>query len=241
MSCVKSIPQYHWRILIVCCMMLGADSIYSQLNFKIGYTLGFYSPDVNNNIMSLYNDKRSGSFDQYTPLTDLGLTYGINLGARYNFGLGNFELSWESLSRSKTAVGVTRPPDPEPLTSNSTEFNYRFNLLMLTYESNFGLLGVGSSLGYNLVSINQVVQNTSDKFDLLTGGDGSNQFVARFHLSLNFAGNSTVSFAIKPFIQFSLTDIDLQPMANLLEVQPAETSESFPMWGLSFAFYNGRQ
>lgn len=242
---MKSISRAidHCRItLVIGLIAISTGQLSGQLNLKIGYTLGFYSPEVHNNIVTIHDMQRSLSFDQYNEARPLNLAFGINLGLRYKTDFGNFEFSWESLARTTSSVGILRPPDPAPLSSSSNEFRYRFNMLMVTYESIFGLIGVGSTLGVNLASLDQVVQGTTDEFDLLgESPSGNDQYFARLHLSFNFAGNSSVAFAIKPYIQIPITNIDLSSFASVLDVQNAETQESYPAWGLSFTFYNGRQ
>ena len=242
---MKSIARamYPLRMVFVFLLLTATGGQLSgQLNLKIGYTLGFYSPEVHNNIIAIHDMQRSLAFDQYNEARPLSLAFGINLGLRYKTDVGNFEFSWESLARSTSSVGILRPPDPAPLSSSSNEFQYRFNMLMVTYETIFGLIGVGSTLGVNLASLDQSVQGANDSFDLLRdSASGNDQYFARIHLSFNFSGNSSVAFAIKPYLQIPLTDIDLSAMASILGVQNTETNESYPAWGLSFVFYNGRQ
>lgn len=226
-------------ILLVCftCFSINA---HSQFNVKIGYSLGFVSPEVNNQILAKYNEQRATFFDELEPMEDVKFLYGIALGARYKFGIGALELNWESMSRTRTSIGKTLPPEPEISTSNSKEYKYSLNMLMLTYESSFGILGVGSSIGNNLVAVKEKIQTSNESSQILQE-DNRSQLFARFHLSFNFTGNGTVSFAIKPFYQLPLTTINLQPMAERFDVQNDTYDEGFPMFGISFTFYNGRQ
>ena len=227
--------------VFVSALLVSTLSI-GQLNLKVGYTLGFYSPDVSNNILAEFDAQSSITFDQYNSSRPLNLAFGVNLGLRYKFNSSAVEVGWESLARSTSSTGILRPGLPASPTSVTTEFNYRFNMLLLSYESNFGLLGVGSTFGYNLVSIEETIPNSQDDTNLLyMTPDGRDQFFVRFNLSFNITGNETVSFAIKPFIHIPLTEVDLLTKAQLLNVEPQETRESFPAWGISFSFYNGRQ
>jgi len=215
----------------------------AQFNVRIGYSLGFVSPETNNSIIQLHNTQRAMFFDQYTPAEDLNLMYGISLGLRYKLDLGSLELHWESISRTLASTGRTRPEPPLPTTSLTQEIQYSLNMLMLTYETNFNRIGIGSSIGKNFLGIKEILSNSKDKPSFLDNDSGqdSNHFIARFHIAFNFYGNSTVAFAIKPFIQFAVTNSDLTPLADNLGVSTNNTKEGFPMWGLSFAFYNGRQ
>jgi len=228
-------------IIVFFAVLFGSGICSGQLNLKVGYTLGFYSPEVSNGILEEFDNLSSLSFDQYNPSRPINLTFGINLGLRYKFSSSSVELHWESLARSTSSVGISRP-NPASLSAVSMEFNYRFNMLMLSYESNFGIFGVGSTIGYNIVSIEQTVQNSQVDSNLLFNApNGRDQYFIRFNIALNFTGNANVSFAIKPYIHIPLSDIDLLSKAQILGVQSDETRESFPAWGLSFSFYNGRQ
>lgn len=228
-------------VVVITMQLIIATNASSQFNVRIGYSLGFVSPEITNNIVGLHNDKRALQYDVYMPSDDLNLMYGISLGVRYKIGISALELNWESLDRTLTSTGFLTPEPPLSKSSSSQELRYSLKMLMLTYETNFGLLGIGSSLGRNFVSIKETV-SPDDKLPLLADDNSSSsQYFARFHLAFNFFGNNTVAFAIKPFIQFGLTDVDLLPLADNFSVSAAETNESFPLFGLSFAFYNGKQ
>jgi len=243
-SCHMLLSDYKTTIMLgvfVSALLLSTLS-FGQINLKVGYTLGFYSPEVSNNILAEFDAQSSSLFDQYNSSRPLSLAFGVNLGLRYRFNSAAVELGWESLARSTSSVGILRPGPPLASSSVTTEFNYRFNMVMISYESNFGLLGIGSTLGYNLVSIEENIQNsTVDSNLLINSPNGRDQFFIRFNLAFNITGNETVSFAIKPFIHIPLSEVDLSSKADLLNVQSSETKESFPAWGLSFSFYNGRQ
>ena len=97
---------------------------------------------------------------------------------------------------------------------------------------------MGGSIGRNLVNIRRGSGSGSSLFNL---EDDRSQFFARLHLAFSFSGSSTVAFAIKPYVQIPLTDINLQAVASRLNASNNEFNERFPMFVLSFAFYNGRQ
>ncbi len=216
-------------------------NLSAQFNMRIGYTLGFLSPEVNNQILARHNALRSTFFDQYTAAPDLKLAYGLSLGGRYKFGIGSLELGWERVSRTLTSTGINFQAPPLTPIGISQEFQYSLNMIMLTYETNFGLLGIGSSIGQAFVSVKETAIGGNENPSLLDRDADNDQYIARFHLSFNFFGNNTVAFSIKPFIQVGLTNVDMSSLASNLMVSNPQTEESFPMLGISFAFYNGRQ
>ena len=240
--------NYHnmFNIKVISCLRMAltfalvgvASTAFGQFNLKVGYSLGFVSPEVNNAIIADYNATLSTFYDDFQPAADIKLIYGISLGARYKLGIGSLELNWENLGRTIKSIGFINPVPPSPASSATEEYRYSFNMLMITYESSFKSIGVGSSIGRNQINIQR---DTGDKVSLFKNDDDRNQFFTRFHLTFNFYGSSTVAFAIKPFIQIPLSDINLQPFATKVGATNDRYDESFPMFGLSFAFYNGRQ
>jgi len=224
-------------VLVVFMLSFMVTATHAQFNVKVGYTLGFVSPEVNNAMLQSYNENLSTFYDDFQPASDIKLIYGVSLGARMKFGIGSLELNWENLGRTITSVGFINPLPPTPPTSTTEEFRYSLNMLMLTYETSYRSIGVGSSIGRNLINIKR---GTSEKVSLFKDADRSQYFV-RFHVAFNFSGNSTVAFAIKPFIQIPLSEIDLQPVADKINATNVGNNEKFPMFGLAFAFYNGRQ
>jgi len=203
----------------------------AQFNVKVAYSIGFSSPETNNKIINEFNLQNAEVIA--LEMKDLGILHGIALGARYKLGAGAFELSWENLGQSVRAVGEN---------INTTLFQeevfYSFNQLSLGYENYFGIVGLGGALGFNKIRIKSKIANSDFKEQLVA----DSQLTFRFNLSLNFDNSNAVTFAIKPFIQFPLSDLDIGTLAEELEVSnQGEYKESFPMMGISFIFYNGSQ
>lgn len=227
-------------LLFLGCLFLSVSG-YSQFNVKIGYTLARANAGVNNQLLADFNANRATLFDEYIAAPDLKMMFGISLGTRYKFSAGSLELNWEGLIRDIRAVGFNKQPVPLSPEATAEEIKYSLNMLMLTYETNFGICAIGSSLGRNVVNIKQTTNGNSDKFPLFRPGDTRSSYFARFHLAFNIKGNKSVAFSIKPFIQIALTDIELGSVANNLRIEEKSYKEGFPLWGVSFAFYNGLQ
>ena len=227
--------------MVVLVMLLSTQMTVAQFNIKVGYNLGFVSPDVNNSILEAYNEVQGPAFDDFNPIPGLNLVFGVNLGLRYKFEFAAITFDWEGLNRSISSVGFTNQAFPNLPISSRFELNYGFNNLMVGLETSYGRWGIGSNIGRTRISL---TRNTigDEEFSLFSRSNVSrNQYFARFHLSIDFIGNRTVAFSIRPFIHIPITDIDLSPIAQELQVSVPDTEESFPMFGLSFSFYNGRQ
>lgn len=223
--------------IVTLVLALSTVTLDAQVNIKIGYSVAQSFPKVNNQFIADLNHVRSQAFDDFTPMKDLGFMYGITLGVRYGIGIGNLEFSWERLSIDRKSIGIDRPTVIQQATASPYEISYSFNQLFVTYESRFGILGIGSSVGVNRVGISAPTTNSDDKDRLLS----ESQIMSRFHVSLNFEGNSSVAISLKPFIQIPLTDIDLSPAIDILDTATTEKKETFPLVGLSLIFYNGPQ
>lgn len=226
--------------------LLFSENATCQINIKIGYTVGNTFPKANNQFIGDFNTAIASIYDDYQPMKDLGFMYGITLGLRYGMEIGSLEFTWERLASDRKSLGITRTFVTDPMTmeqilqsstATAYELNYVFNQFMFTYESRFGIWGVGSSIGMNRASISSPT-NVAEEKDLLSR---DNQFFTRFHISVNFEGNSSVAIALKPFFQLPLTDISIKSAAELLGTNTNDTSERFPMLGLSLIFYNGPQ
>ena len=213
----------------------------AQFNIKVGYSIAFLSPDVNNQIISDFNLAQSQNFDEFNNLSSLRVMHGVNIGLRQKFSFGSITLDWENISRSLTGSGINRLPLPALPVSVPFEVNYTFNSIMVGLETEYGRLGLGSAIGKNFVAISQETAN-GDNSSLLRLSDGpKDQFFARFHLAFNFSGSSTVAFSIRPYLQIPISKVALSAFATELGVSRTETDESYPMFGLTFAFFNGRQ
>lgn len=222
-----------WLVLLAC-MLSGLS--YSQFNIKVGYSFNYVKAGNNDKVLEAYNKMNSDSLDLdlEIPMGALKSMHGINLGARYLLSNSNaFELTWENKSRKREAVGEF--PDGSLF---QTELFYSFNQYMFGYQSILGSLGIGSAIGYNIISIKDKIGNSDFKNTILKEG----QWIARVNLSYNFGSKSNVSLSLQPYVQFPIQSISLKSLADDLEVpQVSNTSDSFFNYGLSLIFYNGRQ
>lgn len=218
------------RLILSCLLIIFCSQLKAQLNIKVGYTLSFNQAKQNDLLVKAFNENNADILE--SGIGDLNSMHGITVGTKYRIGRQSIELSWDHLSRQRLGVGET-----SDMTLFQQELFYSFNQLLLSVESSFGQFGIGSGIGFNKVKIKDRIGNSEVKKTLVS----EYQTVARFHLAVNFVGQKTVSFAIKPFIQIPLDKINLAPLAQELEVNPELVDEeSFPYFGISFIFYNGK-
>lgn len=205
--------------------------INAQLNISIGYGIGFLNANVNNDILDAFNSRKGQEIDLDNPFGHLKSMSGISIGGRYKLGTNAFGFVWDNMSKSRRAFGETTQ-----MTLFDQELFYSFNMVSFNYESNFGRIGIGSSVGKNFLKIKDEIPNSPEKNTLVK----ESQYFARINLSFNFSGGGTVAFALKPYIQFPLSELDISGLATELDVAIDKQDESFPFIGLSFVFYNGR-
>jgi len=227
------------KTFFICLSFVFAASLsFGQFNVKIGYGLGFAQASVNNSLIQASNAQLTGidgdvNFEE--PLPELNSMYGIVLGFRIKVSDTNaFEFSWENLSRERSSFGVIRDSD----ILFEQELTYAFNQFSLGYQSQFGNLGLGTALGYNRVKIKRAISSSDKKITIVP----DSQYFVKFNLSYTIESNRSVALSIQPYYQFPLSNVNLDGLADFLDLPGAsDTSESFPMFGVSFIFYNGRQ
>ena len=221
------------QILLACLLTF---TLTAQINVKIGYGTAFVSSKVNNSILQEFNEiKRNMLSDSLSiPFKNLRTIHGIDVGLRLKFNdNGAIELTWQNLTRSREAVGEINNAQ-----LFQQELFYSFNQIYFAYQSQFNGYGMGVGLGYNRITIKDRIANSDFKHTLIE----ESQLFSRINLSFYFQSNPYVSFAIQPFIQFPLDDINLNPLRKELDLPEDNNAlEGFRMIGVSFVFYNGRQ
>ena len=88
--------------------------IGAQLNFGVGYSLGFIDPEIDNQIISDFNTDRPWLDDE---LEQLNFIQGLHLSLRYKLDFVALDFTWRNKFRSKRASGI----DP----ANSQSFERR--------------------------------------------------------------------------------------------------------------------
>ena len=180
--------------------------------------------------------------DLVNPIPDLNFMHGVHLGLRYLIkDTGGFEFSWEGLTRSRRAVGevTVAGMDGSIGALFQEELFYSVNQFMFGYQSVIGNYGIGTSIGYNTLKIQQEIATSDIKNTFFN----ESQFSARINLSYYLKSNNTVSLSLQPYVQFPLGSYNLTALADRLDVPVPSggSSDSFFTYGLTIVFYNGRQ
>ena len=206
---------------------------FAQINVKIGYSMAFVNPETNNNLIQAFNSKQSTLIDLEKPMGELKFMHGINLGLSYKISNYAIHMGWENLSRDRIAVGENNDGS-----LFQEKLFYSANNLFAGLETIHSFLGYGATIGLSRIKIKETIATSDFKKTLVT----ENQLYSKVYLIFLFGGQNNVAFGLQPYIQFPLGDVDLTGMRQELGLEDnLPVKEEFPMFGLSFIFYNGRQ
>ena len=232
----KKRMQWLWLL-----MLLMPNEGYNQLNIKIGYNGGHSSAPAMNGIITQFNNdfvsKYGGKME--SPLDEVKLMNGLEIGARYRMGSVGFELTWNSMSDINDVYGVL---------SSGTKFQSKWFTSLTQYalgiENYIGNFGYGASLGYRTAKIKSAIDGAKRKRSNIVTDSG---LVSKFYLLYQFPSN-VVALAIKPYIEVPLKDIDIRNFDQELfyRIDPSYNSpkpinERYMLYGISIVLYNGPQ
>ena len=216
-------------IALVLMIILVSTSIYSQVNVKIGYNIGFPQLPVNDDILAQYSPADSEVID---PFSATSFMHGIQLGLRYRVGNIAAEVGWESISRDRTALTYRAAND----SFTDRQYNYSLSGLSVGVDNYFGRFGLGSVLLYNKLSIDRTIGNNN------LGIVNDRKLALRLQFIWQVQESEMVALQIKPYYQFNLKGYNLSNLANDLDVSGSiDANESPKIFGISLIFYNGKQ
>lgn len=203
-----------------------------QFNFKVGYDLAYNRSGELNAIIDQYNADNEVFLE--SNMGNLRFTGGLELGVRYSFGNTSFEFSLSNMSRSHEATGIDTLDESE-----IREFlDYRFNRYSLGYQYKINSFGYGASIGTRKIRIRTDVDGTDVR---LTLAEATN-YVAKIYLIYEVPSMKSMRMSLIPYMEFPLGDMNIAAVENRIIREPQNTGEireSFPVFGISFVFYNG--
>jgi hypothetical protein len=208
-----------------------ASTMYGQINIKVGYSGQYNGLKETNAIFQKYNAAKPNLNTKFSPFH---FVQGLDLGLRYmvsdNTGL---EVSFSNMfSSDKKAVEIINE------VAKSDAWRLSMRSLSVGIENYFNGIGLGVHIGQNKWKYLRTISGISGKQNVF---DDSN-YSAK--INLIFQGQSGRSaFALKPYYNIPLTDLNIAPVDNLLNggSATATKNENFKSFGLSIVFYNGRQ
>ena len=203
----------------------------AQLNIKIGYSLNYSPSLVNNDILSSYDNERPWL---NKTMGELHFLNGLQAGLRYRIEMLAFDLSWERVSKEKTANGI----NPVGQT-HYTELKYNFNRYSAGIELGKGVFAFGTNVYMEDFKIKSP----------LSGIEGDENVIKDYNFGnkvyLNFATNTHKlhSISLQPFVLIPWSPVNLFNLENHLNTEAG--LRTYNQWnfhyGISIVFYNGPQ
>lgn len=219
-------------LLSLSLLAIVSTGLYSQLNFKVGYSFGYASMGDANAIHDAYN---ASKFETVEIMKDIKWMHGIEVGVRQKWESVGLELSYQNLGRDRTALGLEADDTPFEKTLFYSTRSYTFAI-----ENYFGAFGYGASLGRSKLKVSTDIAGINGTKRKLT--DDAN-FSSQFYLLLSAPGTKTVSLTVKPYVSINWGGFNLTKVQEELAVDTGlDLSDIHPtFFGVSLLFYNGPQ
>lgn len=204
--------------------------LWSQVNVKVGYNIGYSNPENHNLIYQRYNEQRPWLTK---PFKDMHTINGLQLGLRYRFESNlALEATWQNQYHRRTATGV----NPINNRNFSQSFSFRNSSLGLGWEYFIGPVSLGASYNIDQIRYKSVLSNIENIFK-------ENGRSSTFFLSYNITGSDFFHFSIRPYAQISWQAFDLGGLFSEFigdnTNEPLE--EGYDAFGIMLIFYNGYQ
>lgn len=215
------------RLFLVLVACLSLTSLSAQFNIKVGYSGSYLDMPVANAMIASY-DKKTGFEDK---LKGLGIAHGLDIGMRYRFYSLNIEAGILSTNAEAKSVGQSAAGEKIEKRYRTSLFDYHVSL-----SQHFGSFGFGGGVARQRLRFKDFNQTTGD-FGELSMQDN---WAAKAFLQFEFPARN-ISFALRPYYQFSLDNYDLSSVKNNLDVDSDTSFDTLRMFGLSVLFFNGPQ
>ena len=222
--------QYFCRCTIITLFVFFSSNCLGQFNVRVGFNQAFVNADVLNLFIDDYNLTNASLLEM--EMGNLRSMQGIGLGIDYKLGSRTFMLHWNNLSKQHSAIGEFS--DGSLL---QEELFYSSNQFLFGVENSFNNIGIGTGFVYNQWRMKNRIANSDFKRTLVS----DTQWAAHIHLSINFKSSDRVGFAIVPFIQIPLNEINVGPIHNELNGITVDAMDKLTVWGIQFVFINGPQ
>ena len=219
---------------ILCLLVFSlTNSMYGQLNLKVGYNLGYAKLNQTKSIFDRFNLINPQAEKELSPVNFYN---GIELGLRYRFENFGIDIGISSMSGNSEALNVIQ--NDGSLGKDDWKIslvNYSIGL-----ENYFGTFGYGATIG---------TQKLKYKTNFISSGGRKTVFDqsvlnSKFYLIIEVPSNK-VAFSIRPYISTTWKPYNIQDIELLFEPGSSRPESEFDqdliVYGLSFLFYNGPQ
>lgn len=165
------------------------------------------------------------------PFGPLGFMHGLQMALRYRLQSSSIEIGWERINRSLSALAYLATDDR----FLDRTYDYGLTSYHLGVDHYFGMFGFGSRLYWTTIGIDREVGDN----DLELVSDS--HFQLDLHLNWVVQRSDYVSLVVQPYYRFSLSDLELSSLATDVGGSSPTSVGGMSLFGLTLAFYNGRQ
>jgi len=219
---------------ILCLLVFSlTNTLYGQLNLKVGYNLGYSDLAQTESIFERFNDNNPQAEKK---LSAVNFYNGIELGLRYRFDNFGIDVGISSMSGNAEALNVFQND------GSLGKDDWKISLLnySLGLENYFGTFGFGATIG---------TQKLKYKTNF-TSSDGTRTvfdesvLTSKFYLIIEVPSNK-VAFSIRPYISTTWQPYNIKDIELIFDPQSTRPNSAFDqdliVYGFSFLFYNGPQ
>lgn len=211
-------------LLMSCIISVGMDA---QLNFLVGYDLGYY-PNFNANEVFEGHNQQNQWYK--TPLENIGVQHGLQLGLRYAFDYFGVTATYKNTGLNTEAEGIP----PGTTQSFRREISFQNNVFGLGLESHFKVFNYGASLDYQRVKIRGETSDLNNSYII----QEENIWNLRVYVQIEFTGDRYIGFAMQPYYSLPLQSFALDPLSDELGVS-GDVDWKQAIIGCSFLMTNG--
>jgi len=211
-------------------LLLGTIQSKAQLNFGVGYSLGYLNPETDKSIINTFNNDRPWLEDQLEPINFI---QGLHLSLRYRLDFVAFDFTWRNKFRTKKANGI----NPATESTFKRNLTHRFISYSIGIENFIGDFSYGGSIDLENLGVRTEVTGIDEDFSIFTKyGLGSH-----FFISYNLEAGNTLDFTIRPYVhipwqQYNISSVDAELNGNM---NSGNLEDHYLNFGIMFIFYNG--
>lgn len=218
------------RSYIACIFLLLTITCQGQFNYKVGYDLSYVRATALDEIVDRFNIENDFLEDEMRYLRFIS---GLELGVRYTFGPLSTECSFSNISRSRSSLGI----DPVSNSDFSKKLFYNMRKYSVGLQYQIQSFGIGASIGTRRIRVRTDVPGSEVRPTLVSEYNTFSRFNLIYQL-----GEGSYRIAMMPYIELGYGSVNIAPIEDNILSEPTNTgerSESFPVFGISFVFYNG--
>lgn len=204
----------------------------AQINFGVGYSLGYLNPDEDQRIFRKFNQNNPWLEKELEPINFI---QGLHLSLRYRVDFVALSFTWRNRFRTRRANGI----DPSTDASFRRQLTHRYIGYSLGIETFVGPFSYGGSIDVENFGIRTEVTGVDGDFTIFSKYGLGNHFFISYTLD---AGDN-LGFSIRPYVHIPWQKYNIASVAEEVngDISTNELEENYMNFGIMFVFFNGRQ